>query len=85
MSLPLRGSRTQSRLKSCCHDYEQEIHHRVTKDTKVRALFFLVTFVPGGDSISLAFGQEQTGGEKSPRNQSGYSYAFALYRVSGKG
>ena len=28
------------------HREEQEIHHKVTKDTKVRALFFLVTFVP---------------------------------------
>ena len=27
------------------HREEQEIHHKVTKDTKVRVLFFLVTFV----------------------------------------
>ena len=44
---------------------EQEIHHKVTK---VRALFFLVTFV-GGESISVAFGQQETGAEKSQRSQ----------------
>jgi hypothetical protein len=28
------------------HREEQDIHHKGTKDTKVRVLFFLVTFVP---------------------------------------
>ena len=61
------------------HREEQEIHHKVTKDTKVRALFFLVTFVLGGESISLAFGQKETGAEKSQRNQSNYSVALRSY------
>ena len=61
------------------HREKQEIHHKVTKDTKVRALFFLVTFVPGGESISLAFGQEQTCAEKSQSNQSNCSVALWCY------
>ena len=38
------------------HHEEQEIHHKVTKDTKARALFFLVTFVSlGGFVFRLPF------------------------------
>ena len=58
------------------HREEQEIHHKVTKDTKVRVLFFLVSLCLGGERISLAFGQENTSTEKAPRNQGQVSVAL---------
>ena len=61
------------------HREDQEIDHKVTKDTKVRVLFFLVTFVLGGERISLAFGQEKTCVEKPQRNQSNYLVALWSY------
>ena len=71
-----KGPSNQNTLTVSVHREEQEINHKVTK---VRALFFLVTFVPGGESMSLAFGQEETGAEKSQRNQSSYSVALWSY------
>ena len=80
MSLP-RGERAfPGPICVGVNSEKQEINHKITKDTKLRALFFLVTFVPcGGESISLAFGQKETGAEKSQRNQSNYPGALWSY------
>ena len=73
----LRSSQIPDNQLVGVHREEQEIHHKVTKDTKASALFFLVTF--GGESISLAFGKKKTGVEKPQRNQSHFSAALWSY------
>ena len=68
-----------NRFMVAVHREEREIHHKVTKDTKVRVLFFLMTFVLGGESISLAFGHEETDADKPQRNQISYSVDLWSY------
>ena len=67
-------------LRVSVHSEEQKMHHKVTKDTKARALFSPWWHLClGVESICLAFGQEETCAEKAQRNQRNYSVALWSY------